>query len=622
MKITSIPSQMIINRLNRTSSAISENLLRLASGLRVNRPSDDVVSFSIAGRMESKIRGLSQAINAMNSSFSALETASSSILDQIAIVAEMKEIAEIAADPDTTDEIRQSLQSDMQNFLADFETIANNANFLGIKLLDGSVPSLNTLIDDKGNTRRLDLYSTRGSNIFRGQRPTGEFESTMTLPGTGEIQLADVTGDGNLDRIAYNGTTANFDISFGDGSGGFTGGTTVDGANLWFQVADMNGDGTAEIVTADAGGGVTIFEYDGNGNFTTFATFSGTAGSPQYLNIGDLTNNGFNDILVRSGATEWEVFENDGEGGFTSVSTFDFGYTPNNINLADLDGDGVLDIVGIVNSTGEFKALLNDGAGNFSITHTSASSALLSRNFVLGDATGDGIADVITYNNTPSGNIQVWSGNGDGTFSGSSINSLSAGQQDVKILDYNQNGVLDLLIVTNGNNIVLAEGNGAGSFTQVQTIATGVGTARLATGDLNGDGLDDFIARSATIFSRVYEPSTEEVNGTGYLQVNEQWRAERTLQILEEAEAQLNEIAIQIQTQSELLEFTVESTELLQENTVESRDRLLALDEIKEEAELAKNQILQEAQLAALTQANFSTQLAIELLKAIGPQSA
>ena len=141
-------------------------------------------------------------------------------------------------------------------------------------------------------------------------------------------------------------------------------------------------------------------------------------------------------------------------------------------------------------------------------------------------------------------------------------------------------------------------------------------------GDLNGDGLTDFIARSATIQSRVYEASTEEVNGTGYLQVNEQWRAERTLRMLEESEARLNEIAIQIQTQSELLDFTVESTELLQENTIESRDRLLALDEIKEEAELAKNQILQEAQLAALAQANFSTQLAVELLRAIGPQRA
>jgi flagellin len=616
MKITSFSSQFIANQIKRTSLSISENLLRISSERRILRPSDDNVSFSLARRLDSKASSLGRAVESMNRAFASLDTARLAVVNQIAIVEEMKSLAEAAADPDALPSLRQSLQEDMMSFSQDFQNIATNTEFLGTRLLDGSSSSISAIIDERGQSRQLNLRSTRSGDVFRSEQATGEYEFGYFLPGGSATELVDLNDDGNLDRVVN--AAGVLSISFGNGTGGFSGGAKISASSAAIDFGDLTGSGTKDIVSIDSAGLVSVYEYDGAGGFSLASTFQATAGSPQWIKVGDLTGNGFVDVLVKSDTTQLEVFENDGDGSFVSASTVDLALASfGQIEIADLDGNGSLDIIAMTDTTGQYETLLNDGAGTFTSEFLSVAEAVGSRKFLLGDFTGNGTQDILIYNFSGGNTISVREGFEDGNFSGTSLNSAYTLPSQLRAIDYNFDGRMDLISIGNLGSINFLLNNGSGTFSVAQTLDTGIGGVGLAVGDLNNDGYSDFMYGSSSRTSEVYLASTQDAAAPGLLDLTTQEAAEKTIEILDQALEKLSEIEIQFQTQMDLLEFTQESASSLQELNLELGEELLAVDLVRENAELTKNQILQEAQLAALSQANFSADLAVSLLRAL-----
>lgn len=171
--------------------------------------------------------------------------------------------------------------------------------------------------------------------------------------------VADIDGDGKVEVIA-----SAYSIVVLDGATGATKWRVKSGwdrsdtshdsvGRTWpgIVIADIDGDGQFEIVTAHSGAYVSV--YDNNGYFKT--------GWPQYvganefrgLSVADIDNDGKMEIIVTAAygnKTNIWVFSYDGtiRSGWPQLSNdtgFAWGVYNSNAAVADIDGDGQAEIV-------------------------------------------------------------------------------------------------------------------------------------------------------------------------------------------------------------------------------------------------------------------------------------
>jgi hypothetical protein len=103
--------------------------------------------------------------------------------------------------------------------------------------------------------------------------------------GAAWVAVGDFNGDGIQDLATANSTSNNVSVLLGNGSGGFTQApgspVAVGGGAHGVVVADFDGDGIADVATANGGANnVSVLRGNGNGTFTAFA------GSPVALGVG------------------------------------------------------------------------------------------------------------------------------------------------------------------------------------------------------------------------------------------------------------------------------------------------------------------------------------------------
>ena len=236
------------------------------------------------------------------------------------------------------------------------------------------------------------------------------------------VATGDLDGDGKPEIIVSNYYTSNLSVFLNTSTPGSismapavnypTGNYTLSAV-----IADLNGDGKPEIIVASSGDNVlstyTNNSTIGNLNFSPKVDWSVPAGSyPFRVAVADLDGDGKLDIAAANGNTNLvSVFRNTSATGgavsFAAHVDFATGNYPQGLAIGDLDGDGKQDLVVANNNDNTVSLLLNTGSsGTISFaTHVDVQSGIGAYDLVIADLDGDGKADLAVvdeYNNSVS----------------------------------------------------------------------------------------------------------------------------------------------------------------------------------------------------------------------------
>ena len=235
--------------------------------------------------------------------------------------------------------------------------------------------------------------------------------------------------------------------------------------------------------------------------------------------VGDVNGDGDLDVVANTGFADsplLEVLLGDGKGDFTphAVEQSNSNY-PDTILLADVNGDGKLDLVtttggvtdpmsGNILSYGVVYVWLGNGNGTFQTPNNilPANTFYQGGQPAVGDVNGDGKPDIVLRVQT---GIQVYWNEGSGKFKAGTV--YAGGNPYPSVLagaDLNGDGRMDVVVAASGQNnqgiqIFLSNASGGLTPSEVYSIGTpSVYFEEIGVDDINQDGHPDLAIPTAT----------------------------------------------------------------------------------------------------------------------------
>jgi len=230
--------------------------------------------------------------------------------------------------------------------------------------------------------------------------------------GFNQGQAVDLNGDKHLDLVTEGGVALGMgDGTFGPVTY-YAAGPPL-GIYFGIAVGDFDGDGKLDIVTVDyftatpPGGEVVFFRGNGDGTFQP-PTWSPTPSTgPSSVSAADFNGDGKLDLVIGYSPGSADVVRGNGDGTFNLVgpqtSIYLSGLLGSGITVraADLNQDGKTDVLVADYSVGVLAIALNNGGGTFlpSTQHTYMIAPGLN-DIAVADLNGDGLPDVVVSNGT------------------------------------------------------------------------------------------------------------------------------------------------------------------------------------------------------------------------------
>ena len=275
-------------------------------------------------------------------------------------------------------------------------------------------------------------HGTTGQACVRGSASNLAGDAVYTTPPLFGIASADLNGDGLLDLVATQFVVSpgtELLVFFGQSDGGLTAPIPYDGSTGHaIALGDLDGDGKPDLVVSNLSvPGIKVFLNDGAGGLHLQAPVA-TARPVEGIAIGDLNGDGVADLLLAEfvgTVPSAELLFGKGSGSFSApVALPNLGGTLwGGVLIADLNQDGLPDIVANAGDGGTLAVLLNQGDGGFETSYYP--TRVLGQLALMPGATG--APDLVLGNADPNafldggatfiGEVQLLRNSGRGTFS-------------------------------------------------------------------------------------------------------------------------------------------------------------------------------------------------------------
>ncbi|MGA9529991.1 MAG: FG-GAP-like repeat-containing protein [Terriglobales bacterium] len=337
----------------------------------------------------------------------------------------------------------------------------------------------------------------------------GTFQTAVSYDTGGidsvSVAIKDVNGDGVPDLVVANqclspGTCSissegGVSVLLGNGDGTFKPAVAYDSGGVGatsVAIGDLNGDGFPDLAVTNEGCAagycppagapavVSILLGNGDGTFQTAVTYDTGAYGALSVAIADLNADGHLDLAVANefdtnpadgnGTGAVSILLGNGDGTFQAAQVSVTAVSIVSIAIADLNGDGKLDLVAAApsfapsnNNSGGAYAILGNGDGTFQAPLAYASDNSSPTSAAVADVNGDGIPDIVvasecwSYQCVRGGGLEALLGYGDGTFQAGltlpltlSFHSGGPDAVSVAVADLNGDGRPDLVAANTG----------------------------------------------------------------------------------------------------------------------------------------------------------------------------
>lgn len=278
------------------------------------------------------------------------------------------------------------------------------------------------------------------------------------------------------------------------------------------KVGDFDGNGTQDVLCVYRGDtAFYVLLNDGTGELGPAVAHVWPGMRIQAALPADVDGNGLTDVVVISREdlnTKIQVFANDGSGSLlqTSSSSISAGNWSLDRPLAggDIDHDGDIDLVMMSRLSASILSIKNDGQGNFADHGYSPATLGNYREVALTDLNSDNILEaVVISDNYPQSSINVYQGAEDGGFRPAQSDTVyQHTPRLVSFGDFNADGMSDLAFSNWGlpKFVTILHNAGQLQFTPPINISSPPGGSNawgLAAIDLNEDGWDDLATTSS-----------------------------------------------------------------------------------------------------------------------------
>jgi len=317
------------------------------------------------------------------------------------------------------------------------------------------------------------------------------------VPGGGVFEVSDVDGDGKDDLVEGDSNTRTIEVLFGDGSGHFHGGPQHHysdplGYTQHLIVGDFDGDGRADFAFSGNSADTLKATIEFGSDRGVFGPASLTVAVDAVLGLLHIGRGLPSGLLAVRGSDLGIVSISAGRSAQFSVIAK---VTPQNgVRIADVDGDGVDEVLLFVPYTEQEISILK---GPTAPWHEVAKLSQLPSspvNVISADLNGDGLMDLLLVYDFYS---EVALRRPDGTYATTTLNGWG-GIAGVSVVDFDHDGIPDLLFAIYHNYddpgyLQTLRGTGSGQFEPYATALINEPVRAPIPMDVDGDGWMDMV---------------------------------------------------------------------------------------------------------------------------------